>query len=328
MKRFYLILLVLAILTAGAYAQDYTASDLTGSFKDFSDQMAETLPLASTIGLNWNDASLAGFPHFGLGLTVGTVVIPDKAFSSLISQLGLTEIDKVTGTIGGMPIPVYSIDGRIGIPFLPMDVGVKVGVIPEQMKDAIPSDFDLNYTMIGADVRYRILKDNLLLPELSFGVGYTRLSGSISLPGPSSQTIDITSTGAGNTLEVSSSDIVFDWEANVFDFKLQASKKLLILNLSAGLGYTYGLSSAGGGFDADITVDGLPLTAAQQQALDALDIDAEADSLSIMSDANGGTLRAFGGVGLQIAVVKLDLGVVYGMSNGTLGASANVRVQF
>jgi len=327
MKKFFLILALSIFTLAGAFAQ-FTADQMIDGFEGFSEDIAKALPLASNIGLNWNDASMSGFPHFGVGLTVGSVILPSSAFTQISSNMAsLTQIEDldVVSQYGGLPLPVYCIDARLGIPILPIDVGVKYGIIPEAAKEMLPSDFGFNYYMVGADVRWTILDGGLVMPELSVGGGYTRLSGSVSTAMPD-QTIN--DPGIGSDIYINSSDLVLAWTTDVIDLKAQVSKKLLIFNFSAGLGYTFGTSSAGGGFDATISTDSGELTTAEKDQLSNIGLDVTDNGISVLAENNGGTIRAFGGVGVQLAILKLDLGVIYGLDSETLGVSSNIRLQF
>lgn len=114
------------------------------------------------------------------------------------------------------------------------------------------------------------------------------------------------------------------------DIKAQVSKKLLFLNLSAGAGYSYGISKAGGGLTAsNVSVDGTLIDDGQiTQIEDLTGLSVDPDGLSVLSEVNGGSFRVFGGVGVQIFILKVDLGVVYGLPSQSLGLSANARIQY
>jgi len=331
MRKIGFCVLIMFLLGAGLFAQD--AAALVSGFEGFSDDMAQTLPLASNIGLNWNDASMKGFPHFGVGITTGMVIIPSESFDTINQYIGLSAVQDLSEYLGmGAPLPVYSIDARLGIPVLPMDVGVKLGVVTPAMRDLAPVDFGFEYNLIGGDVRWTVMEGKAFFPELSFGVGYNHISGAIILDGPASQTIDVSAlTGAnpGDYVEIGTSDIILEWQSEVIDLKAQASMKVLMLNFSAGLGYSYGFSNAGGGFDAELLYNGTTaLTPAQITMLSDAGLDVSGSGLSVLSEVEGGTLRAFGGMGVQLAIVKFDLGAIYGIESGTLGVSSNIRVQF
>ena len=324
MKKLGLILMLI-LLAFTVSAQDYNIDQIEKSFETFADETARALPMMAGMGLNWNDAYMGMFPRFGVGLTTGAVFIPMKAFEDVYDLTGDDTLDDMPGI--GIPMPMYSIDGRIGIPILPMDVGLKVGVL--NPRDIL--DITVNYSMFGGDVRYAVLEGNPLFPELSVGVGYTHMSGAISAPIPA-QTMDISGYAGGaigNELVVSDSDMLFDWSANVFDFKVQASKKLLLLNLSAGLGYSYGITTAGGGItNGSVSVDNVTITDEQiDQLEDLTGVSIDKEGVMISSDVNGGALRLFGGVGLNFPLVKLDFGLNYGLATGTMGLTSNVRLQ-
>ena len=50
--------------------------------------------------------------------------------------------------------------------------------------------------------------------------------------------------------------------------------------------------------------------------------------LEIMSKVNGGSFRLFGGVGFNLFLLKLDVGVLYGIPSQTVGLTTNVRFQY
>lgn len=318
-----LILILMIALTASVFA--YNLDDVQASFQTFADETANALPLAASMGLNWNDAYTGSFPHFGVGLTMGAVFLPSEAFEEVYALTGNTSLGDFSQL--GIPLPVYSIDGRLGLPVLPMDVGFKFGMLSPDMLSL--DTISVGFKMVGADVRWAFLGDKKLLPEVSLGFGYTWLNGDITAP-IANQVVDISSSGAGTTLSLEDSDMNFNWSTNVMDFKAQVSKKLLILNLSAGAGYSYGFSTAGGGLTAaNVKVDGTTITDSQiAQIEQATGLSVDADGLNVSSDINGGSFRLFGGVGLNILLLKVDLGLVYGLPSQSLGMSANARIQY
>ncbi len=317
------ILILAVLLSSSLFA--YDLSDVESSFKTFSDDTSNALPLAANMGLNWNDAYAGKFPHFGVGLTLGAVFLPIDAFEEIYALTGNGTLDQFPSA--GLPLPVYSFDGRLGIPILPMDVGFKFGVLNSDMIDL--QDFGVGFKMVGFDVRWAFFEDKGIMPDLSVGVGYTWLNGDIRVPVPD-QTVDISSTGAGTTLALTDSDVYYKWSSNVFDIKAQASKKLLILNLSAGMGYSFGVSQAGGGITSGtVQVDGTTISDAQIQLIEQMaGVSVDTSGVDVMSKNNGGSFRLFGGVGLNLFILKIDLGVLYGLPSQTVGLTANARIQY
>ncbi len=323
MKKILILLIILA-LSVPVFSQ--SLDEVEASFQTFSDETASVLPLMTNLGLNWNDAFSGGFPHFGVGLTTGAVVIPLEAFNDIMDLTGSSGDLDALSAMGGVPLPMYTVDARVGIPILPLDVGVKVGML--DTRDFLDSaDLYVNYTMFGADVRYSVIKGNALIPEVSVGAAYTYLDGGISIP--LSQTAQSVTIGS-DVVELSESEMLFNWNANVVDLKAQVSKKILALSLSAGAGYSYGFSSAGGGIQAgDVTLNGSPATDAELAALTTMaGVTINNEGVLVDAENNGGSLRLFGGVGLNILLLKIDFGAVYGIPSGALGLSSNVRIQF
>jgi len=307
--------------------------DMEASFSDFSADVAEALPFASTIGLNWSDAKVRGFPHFGVGVTAGAVMIPEKAFTDLADSLDISLPSEITDAGIGVPFPVYVVDARLGLPFLPFDIGAKLGALTPEMSESLGSDVNADFTMAGFDLRFPILKGNLLLPAISVSTGYNYLSGGVSTTisgaGAVTNGIDLDSIITGASLTYGDPDVRFAWETHAVDVKLQASKNLLIFTPYIGGSYTYGWSKAGGGVLADITFNG----ATEEEIKDALDaagydVDLSGDGFTILSESNGGSLRAFAGVSVNLFILKLDINAMYNVLSQSLGGSANVRIAF
>ena len=332
MKKILILMIILMVSVSGAFAQ-IAIGDMETAFSTFSTDVADALPVASTIGLNWSDARVRGFPHFGVGLSLGAVMIPEDAFVSLANTLSITLPSAITDAGLGIPFPTYVVDARVGIPFLPIDVGAKLGVLTPGMSAALSSDVSVDYILAGFDIRTPIIKGNLVLPAISLSAGYNYLSGGVNTTvasaGNLTTGIDLNSLIAGASIDYTDPDIRFAWQTHTIDFKLQASKSLLVITPYAGLGYAYGWSKAGGGVSSDITYTNTT-EAAVRQALEAAgyDIELSGDGFTILSESSGGSLRAFGGLSINLFILKLDLNAMYSLSTASLGATANVRIAF
>jgi len=347
MKKILVILIIMMVGTTGVFAQGVDIATMEDSFSTFSDDVASSLPFASTIGLNWSDATVRNFPHFGVGLTTGAVTIPSEAFTDLAESMGFADDlpSEITDSSIGVPLPGYTLEGRIGGLFLPFDIGVKLGFIPTDIMADMPVAVD--YTLAGVDIRTPILKQNLLLPSISLGVGYNYLKSGIgtSLSTGMGESIDISDAFENpqdtNVLSFTDPNARFEMESNVIDIKLQVSKTLLIFTPYVGAGYAYGWSRAGGGVlgsiqytdDSGSTVDDLTAAdiAAIEDAFAASGYDApdlSSDGFLVSSESDGGSIRAYGGLSINLFILKLDLNAMYNLSTQSLGASANVRIAF
>ncbi|NBC30990.1 MAG: hypothetical protein GVY29_13485 [Spirochaetes bacterium] len=337
--RFLSIMAVLLVLTSGlAIAQNVNYSTFEDSFESFASDVASSLPLNSSIGNNTPDAYigqlLSAPPHFSIGVTTGASTIPYKTIEAAMKDLDLDTgaIDQFSGI--GVPLPAYTVDARVGGFILPFDVGLKIGGVPRTNFGMMPAD--LEYFLVGADVRYAVIEQGAVLPNVSVGVGYNYLSGQVFVPDVFSGGYSFpVPDGSGRTLEFTDPDLTFNWQSSVIDFKVQASKQFLVVTPFAGLGTSVGLSSAGGGLDSEVLLDNNPISESQANQLeqdiedagfDAPNLDPD-QGIAIGSDVNGWGLRAFGGVGFNILALKLDLGLGYDVLGGNVMGSLSARFQ-
>ncbi|MBA7468966.1 MAG: hypothetical protein GH155_02740 [Spirochaeta sp.] len=346
MKKIIITLSLTAMLVFSLQAQTINYSVYEEGFEDFAAEVAKSLPFNAAIGLNWSDAYIGSFPHFGVGLTVGATSVPYDAmkpvFDVLSADLG-SELDFLE--TWGAPFPAYSLEARVGGLILPFDAGIKLGILPDDAKVLMP--FNMDYLMLGADVRYRVLKSRGPLPEISFGVGYTMLNGGVTLPGilGGDQLIDLNvdgdASGQNDWVKLTDPDLNFNWQSHVIDFKIQASKKLLVITPHVGLGLAYGTSSAGGGAETDvwystdnggsyptkITQAQIDAVIAAFEALGQTPPDLTTGGLLVESDTKGWAMRAFGGLSLNLLLLKFDLSAMYNFTSSSLGVALNTRIQ-
>ncbi|TVR67524.1 MAG: hypothetical protein EA427_13485 [Spirochaetaceae bacterium] len=342
MRTKIILLAVLLVVLPGLMslsAQDGGIPDLatfSESFEDFSSEFAKSLPMNSAIGLNWSDAyigQLLPIPSFGVGITTGFTTIPLGVLEDLVDDLGLDSGSALGDLPGiGAPLPGYALDARVGGFYLPFDAGIKFGTIPE-MKIG---DVSVEYTNFGFDVRYAVLEGGLVLPKISVGAGYNHLRGSVSAP-----------LGIGNTriasvpdpedenntyvLALTDPNVDFDWTANVLDFKVQVSKRFIVVEPHIGLGASYGWAKTNSGFDTQVTVfesDGVTESAISASELGKIaGVSIDDKGLSISTEENPFAIRAFGGASLNVAVFRLDLGAMYNLNSGAFGATLGARFQ-
>ncbi len=341
MKRLLIVLLILLSATVG-FAQSFAT--FQSAFQSFADGVAASLPLETSVGLNWSDAWIGQLldapPHFGVGVTVGAATIPFSAIQPAINAFGGSIPSNISYLSNiGIPLPSYSIDVRIGGFILPFDIGLKFGYLPAgALANAGISGFTADYLNIGGDVRIGLIQDRGIMPGLSVGVGYTYMRGNVGIPGVLPSAINITSISAGgNTydLQFSNPNLNFFWNTSVIDAKVQLSKQLFIITPYIGLGASYGISNAGGGMQSQMQVqeNGGGYHPATQADIDALNsafgtnYSLSNPGFGIYSAANGFSARVFGGFSLNIFVLKIGVGAEYEFLSGSIAAMANARIQ-
>ena len=286
-KRLCLILAFMLIFSL-AFSQAEVALDV---FKDgllaFLDDINLSLPDSTVSGVTWSDAYIGQLvsvpPHFGAGLALGV---------SRFRVSGLKESLKLVGTdlsVDELIFPTLALEGRIGGFILPFDIGVRFGFLPKVELQGIGVDY-LHY---GADIRYALVKENLILPNISLGLGYYGTSGNISYQFTLKQLIEIyPGTDKAEKLEIG-------FNTNVIDGRLQVSKSFLIVTPYAGFGLSYSIT------DSSYTLISETDTASEKRW----------------------QYRVFGGLSFNIAVVKIDLSGMYNFKSENWGANLGLRVQ-
>jgi hypothetical protein len=340
-KRIVVILMIL-FAASGAFAASYNFSQFQAGFSDFASGVASGLPLNAATGLNWSDAYIGQLldvpPHWGVGVTLGATIIPSSALQKVTGALGVSLPSNLSylGSLG-VPIPAYTLEGRIGGFGLPFDIGLKFGYLSPDMMKFLSLGFDINYFLAGADIRFALLKGDLVLPSVSVGVGYTYMKGGFSIPHVLGANVNMASFTYNSTtynLAMSDPTLDFNWSTNVIDLKVQVSKSFLILTPYIGAAASYGISSAGGGASSTILNGSSPLSAADKSNINAYfqsqgqSITLDDQNFAVSRSANGFAFRAFGGVSLNILILKLDIGGMYDVLGGNWGGSLNTRIQF
>jgi hypothetical protein len=336
MKRLLVVLCVLVVAASGAFAQ-FSFSEFQTDFQAFAGEIANALPFNASIGNNWSDAyigQLIGMPpHFGAGVTAGATTIPISAVTNLMAALGVTLPSDLSWTQNvGFPVPAATAEARIGGFLLPFDLGLKVGYIDPTWLGSLP--FTVDYLLVGGDVRFALVKEDILLPAISVGAGYTFMHGRIGIAGLLPGGITIGSftfpDSSTHTLGFTNPSLNFAWDTNVIDLKVQISKSLLIITPYLGLGASWGISSAGGGLSSQMTVDGSPVTQSQIDQINQVtgqSITLSNPAVIVQSSVQGWSFRAWGGLSLNIFVLRLDLNAMYDITSGALGASLGARIQ-
>ncbi|TVQ38733.1 MAG: hypothetical protein EA384_08360 [Spirochaetaceae bacterium] len=314
------LLLVFAAAVAPAQA-DITSGEFKKAFRDFADDMASSLPLTTTIGNNTSDAYIGQLlrvpPNIGLGLTVGAATIPYGTVESLFDQLEISVPGEIRNFDSfGVPNPAYTIDARIGGIVFPFDFGVKFGTLGSGGLNA--GDLKMDYLLAGGDVRYALVQQSVLLPNISLGVGYNYMRGRILVPEVVKDSYVIEVDGVDDAELTGSADAFLEWETSVIDLKAQISKSFIILTPYAGFGAAYGVSSAGGGLKGNFS---------NTDELEDAGIDVDGKEISVTSNVSGWSFRLFGGTSVNIMLLRLDLGLGYDILGENFVGTVGARVQ-
>jgi len=312
------IFLVILMLTASqVFAIDINFKDLQTDTENFAKDMSKALPFYSTIGLNWSDAYIGNFPHFGVGLSLGLTTMDNNSINKMMKSFGIPTIKELP-LVGNshFPLPADSLEARIGIPVIPVDFGIKIGYLsPNWLKSLL--DIEIRNMLFGLDVRYVIINSKIFPMRFSVGLGFNWLSGGISYSKESLQFND--SVNGINITGGEDSKVDIMWGTKCLELKMQASFPYKIITPYAGAGLSYAWSEAG--FEVSSLVN------AEEEKLRKFGITASAkDFKSIIKKSDFNT-RVFGGVSINLAYVRLDLTGMYEFVGGNYGATLGLRFQ-
>lgn len=320
-KKILAALAVLALSSAPVMAQNISA--LTDGLKAFTDKTPASLPFAAGAGLDWSDAYIGpliggDFPflHLGVGGNIGMTSIPSAAVKPLLSAVGQTLPDG----LDFIPLPYAVANARIGGLILPFDVGLKYGFVPAAFETV--GNFTFKYSNFGMDVRYQLLQGNILLPDISVGGGFDVLAAGISVTQGQQQ---VFSNGSGDTLTLGAPKLSMDLTAFDINAKVQVSKTLLwILTPYAGLGASFGSATAKSSIGANVTY-----SAGTDAAWWKNNYNVDVSGAGVKSEGSATPfgLKAYGGVSLNILILKADVQAMYNLLDGAIGASVGLRAQ-
>jgi len=310
-----LVVLVMLIYAAPAFTIDFKT--LQSDVDKFSKDMNKSLPFNSTIGLNWSDAYIGGFRHFGIGLSAGLTTMKAKSVNEMMNLFGPSVKDLPFVSKGRFPLPAYTIDARMGLPVIPIDFGIKFGYIGQNWLEPLIG-IGIKDLLVGADVRYVIVNSKVLPMRLSVGLGFNYLNGGISY---SASSLDFKDSASG--LDLKADKVGLLWSTTNIEFKVQTSFPYKIITPYAGAGISYAWSKAG------YRVSGLKvsLSESDKDALKDLGVSPSSNDFETINKDSGFNSRLFGGFSINLAFVRLDLTGMYEIMNQNFGATFGLRFQ-
>lgn len=314
-----LTVLIFALGSMGAL-EAAPIDDLSSGMRSFVKNTPEALPFAAGAGLDWSNAYIgqlfdSDFPffHLGAGLSVGATELPVDGVNSMLAGLGQEQVP-------GMVLPFAVLNGRIGGFFFPGDVGVKIGFIPEPLQAMNPRGFSFSYNNIGADVRFNLLKSDLVLPDLSVGIGANYLKASaILLEGPTVYLYQ-----GGKTLTVGNPRAELLMETAEVEVKAQISKTFLFLVTPyAGVAAFYGTGSVTARVKANV------ISMFNEYAYWDRYLGPRVSMRGFGMREQGSALGAkvFAGTSVNLLMVKVDAQAMFNVKDRTMGGVVGLRVQ-
>lgn len=286
MKKTISILLVSLFALSIPFAQ--VAQEIDARMGIFLDELNKSIPDNVVSGTTWSDAYIGSIigvpPHFGIGATTTLTKFDTAKLQPLLDYFGVPAIP-------GIPLPAYAVEARIGGLILPFDVGARFGYLPSTTISGITFDF----ITFGADVRFCLMEEGIIKPDISIGAGYYYEKFGMSY------TYTPTLTYAGYSVSGTPQTVTVGTNTSVFDFKAQISKSLIIFTPYLGIAESVALSNSSYDFAGLLS--------------------GSRDSGTIM-----GT-RVYGGLSLNILLLRINVSGSYNLNNQNWGVNAGLRVQ-
>ena len=317
MNKTLLALAAVLLLLASPLAAQTGISGLQNGLSSFVNNAPPSLPFAASAGLDWSDAYIGqlvdtSFPwvHLGVGFTGGVTSLPTSAINPLLEALGQADLSTV-----GLPFTAFNL--RLGGLVWPFDMGLKIGFLPPGLT---ANGLSYTYSSLGFDVRYNLLKDDLLWPNVSVGGGVNYMSAVASGSYGNQVTY---SDGTGNTLILSKPKLDMKLSSLEFEAKAQVSKTFLfILTPYLGLTAFYGTGHAEAAATSNISTTGQPVSYWQQYVPGITNT-----GFTKSNDQGSFGMKIWGGTSFDVLVVKFDFQGMYSLFDGAYGGTAGVRIQ-
>lgn len=332
-------LLLFTMISVALFSQvDNPIAGIEDKLTDLSKDLAGPATSSATTGLSWSDAHIGQFPHFGAGIFLSSVFIPVDGINNLLEvageaggETGVKLPSELTQIPMGIPLPSFGLDGRIGGFGIPFDIGVKFSYVNSDLEGI----GNIDYMLIGGDFRYALLEEGALIPALSVGLGFSRLTNSVTLTGLLGKDIELVDPTYGGGLYLDDPDLTLGWEANVIEGKLQVSKQLLAITPYFGVNVSYGFTTVNGGLKTAVK-DGAGNKLTQQQVDDTIELartagadvpDIDSSGFTVSKDLEAMGLKLTLGTSFNLFMVRIDLSGNYDVMNELLGTQLGFRIQ-
>lgn len=203
----------------------YGQTEVKANMNEFSKDLLQVIPNVSLQQGVWPDAYIGkvfpGFPpHLGGGVTAGFATVKTTDLNKAINKLNAAISDssvQFPTLHDTFLFPTITVDAKVGGLFLPFDIGLSVMKIPHLSLSKLGAPVTVDFFTVGGSFRYAILQGNVVLPQLSIGLGGYYSKGYINV-------------GATD-----GSYINTNFDSKIFFLETQLSKQFLFVTPFIGL---------------------------------------------------------------------------------------------
>ena len=214
--------LLISPLYGQTEALDKGKANITKHMNKFSNSLLPVIPNVSLQQGVWPDAYIGqvfpGFPpHLGGGVTAGFATVKTTALQDAIKEMEDALSVKFPTLRETFLFPTITVDAKVGGLFFPFDIGLSIMKIPHLSLSKLGAPVTVDFFTVGGSFRYAILQGNVVLPQLSIGLGGYYSKGYINV-------------GAAD-----GSYINTNFDSKIFFLETQLSKQFLFVTPFIGL---------------------------------------------------------------------------------------------
>lgn len=277
-------LLALLFILLGAYGS-LSAVDVTKISAGLDEFMKDLTVTVPSIVVNQNvyaDAYIGKLipsipPHLALGVNSGFAVLNMTGLRKAGNEMNLSIPENFA-------LPSFTVDARLGGLFLPFDIGITFMKIPSNNLGIL----QFEYLTWGADLRWALMQQNIIKPNISLGFAYYQSRGKIQS-------------------NKNDSAVSIAYNMNTLAFSAQISKTFAII--TPFFGSRFVMSEANNSYDWKSSV-----------------INGSKVYEKSFGDLN--QFHIYGGLSINIFLLRLTPSISYDFSGKVFSGAFSARIQF
>lgn len=337
-KKILVFMLLISIFSFSTFASDFNVNDIMGiitgtnakipatfdaenisaGLDDFTFSLIKTAPSTVSHQNMWASGYIGQLldlpPHFGGGISMGMAQLKTDGLATVLKEMGLNY------DVKNLFLPTLTFDARVGGLLIPFDLGVHGMMIKNPLEFNIQETFfSIDYGTVGADIRFPLIKQNTVLPNLSLGFGYAYSKGN-----------------AGISVQEETAKVSAGYESQILQATVQVSKKILIVEPFVGIRGTLSSNKRNWSwnYDGSKMLDEKTKGLLGEEGLSLLKEEKTFDSgdwsgFEINKEDPNYTAQIFAGVGIDfLFIAQGTLNVSFDLVNQIWAGGLSLRVKF
>lgn len=178
MKKIFSVLLILCLFSSIYAIEPIDETVVQEGLNEFVTGLADSAPALTSMTNVWADAYVGQLialpPSIGLGGSAGVSKLDIRGIKKAATELGIHAVDKLKDDF---VLPVVSVDAVLGGLLIPFDISGSYMKLKDPVGISGDNALQYRFDVVSAKLRVPLLKQNIILPNLALGVGFSRVSG-------------------------------------------------------------------------------------------------------------------------------------------------------